>query len=317
MSEPPTDPTVSGHWFTDKDLDVLLFKVNRRLRARGTLFEELLEAEQPGDPIRHIMDNLTYWRPQAESGRRFKRDWQIGNLDLRDSGEVLTGRIGWQRSGQSIATVYDSNSQEWIDLETPNDVSAVAPFAVLSDGRVMGVLRHPTFTGPTLSKVFTDLLNSAEQWRSLPTTDFDVEPIGDSQEFFDWLQEVDHVTKVEFTFKRPNPDAEESFQELFDRQNSYQADEIRETIKSSTPQPGLNKAAFHTDKVAQMFLAAAMAAYGFVTATGQRDNKHARYDQRANVAREAIGGVGPSWEDATEEVVRATRQGRARRKSDG
>ena len=125
------------------------------------------------------------------------------------------------------------------------------------------------------------------------------------------------MTKVEFTFKRPNPDAEESFQELFERQSAYQADEIRETIKSSGPEQGLNKGAFHTDKVAQMFLAAAMAAYGFVTASGQRNNKQARFDQRANVAREAIGGVGVSWDDATEAVVRATRQGRTRRKSDG
>lgn len=306
-----------AHWFADKDLDVLLFKVNRRVQGRGTLFEGAMREAQPDDALQHVHENLTLWQPQAESGRRHKRNWQVGNLSRSHEGDVLVGRVGWQRSGQAIATVYDLNNQQWIDQQVPDDVSAVSPFALIADGRILGVLRHTSFSGTVLAKVFTDLLNSAERQREFSTTDFDVEPIGDSQEFFGWVDTVDRVTKVEFAFKRPNPDAEDSFRELFDRQEAYQADEIREIIKSSGPDQGLNKTAFHTDRVANMFLAAAMAAYGYVTASGQRNGRPTRFDQRANVAKEAIAAVGDSWEAATAEVVEATRRGRRRRRSDG
>lgn len=303
------------HWFSDRDVDVLLYKINRRVLDRGTLFEERHREAQPRDPLEHVQVNLADFRPSAESGRRHKREWQVGNLER--VGDVLVGRLGWQRSGQTLATVFDEASQTWVDREVAGDVSGVSAFALVGDGRLLGVMRHPTFAGKTIAKVFTELLNNAERQRREPTTDFDVEPVGDSQTFFAWLDDVDLVTQVEFTFKRPNPDAEESFQELFDRQEAYGADELRETIKSAGSNHGLHKGAFREDPVAAMFLAAAMAAYGYVKARGRRRGKQANFDQRANVARESLVDVGDSWDSATEAVVEAVRRRRATRRADG
>ena len=316
----PTDEAVSEHehWFAGKDLDVLLFKVNRRLMWRNTLFEESNREDQPADPIGHVQENLALFNPEAESGRATKRKWQVGNLELSADGSVLTGRLGWARTGQTLSNVYDPKTREWVDQEVPGDRSGVSPFALLREGRIVGILRHPTFSDRTTADVFTQLLNSAERQRPEPTTEFDVEPIGDTSEFYSWLEDVDKVSKVEFVFKRPNPDAEESFAELFERQEAYRADEIREIIKSANGDDrGLNKEAFHSDRNAKMFLAAAMAAYGYVLARGKRGSKQARFDQRAKVARESIENVGAAWEAATAEVVTATQRGSRRRRNDG
>jgi hypothetical protein len=151
----------------------------------------------------------------------------------------------------------------------------------------------------------------------LPTTDWDVEAVGDESEFFDWVYSTDQVTRVEFVFKRPNPDAEESFQELFERQKAYRAEEIRETIKTKDTSQGLNKEALAEDRVGRQFLAAAMAAYGYVIAQGRKDGRKTGFDQRNKVARERTPSVGPGWDDATQAVVDATRQGRRRRRSRG
>ena len=273
----------SQHWFAGRDVEVLLYRINRRSLLALDLFTEILEAERPEPVLVHLAENLTAFDPTAESGRRYKRFWRVGNVAESVDRAVLTGRLGWRRSGEALDTV----------------------------------LRHSSFAEKTLAKVLTELLNAAERERRVPTTDWDVEPIGDEGEFFEWVNQTDRVTSVEFVFKRPNPDAEDAFQELFARLDSLRAEQIREVVSTSDGNLGLDKQGLERDPVSRSFLAAAMVAFGYVVGRGVHNGRKVKYDQRSRVARERLSNVSPSWEGATEDVVDATTRARRRRSSDG
>lgn len=304
----------SQHWFADKEIDVLLYRVNRRPLLAGTLFADALEAERPPDVLVHLQENILEHDPTTESGRRFKRTWQIGNVAVDLDARILTGRLGWRRSGEELATDWDAAAREWIDRVVPGDRSAVSPFAFVADGRYVGVLKHSSFTEQTIAQVLTALLNRAEKERAFPTTDWDVEPVGDASEFYDWLAATDRVTKLELVFKRPNPDAEPAFAELFARLDAMRADSIREIITTKA-EDGLNKEAVRTEPVTQAFITAAMVAFGYLVGRGVNNGRKVTYDQRKQVARERILGVSPTWQGATQQVLTAVRQAIRRHRS--
>lgn len=306
----PDSAEPSQHWFAGKDVETLFYKVNRRPPVSGeTLFAP------PPSVLDHLREVLSV-HAVVESGRRYKREWRIGNKVFNEEAGILTGMIGWNRTTASLASVWDDERQSWVDRVVPGDVSAVAPFAFVADGRFLGILRHSSFSETTLAVVFRDLLNRGEASRAAPTTDWDVEPVGDEQKFYDWVASTDQVLDVEFVFKRPNPDAEREFEALFARMDELEARQIRESIKARDTERGLSKQALRTEPVSRMFIAAAMAAFGYVVGKGVSNGRRVKYDQRRNAARERIANVSPTWDAATEEVLGAVRRLMARRRQD-
>jgi hypothetical protein len=292
------------HWFAGKSADVLIYRINRR---SSTLFQP------PTDILAHL-EAILVASGVVETGRRFKRLWRAGNKTFDYQAGIMTGIIGWARSGAALSNIWDEETQSWIDRIVPSDVSAAAPFAFIADGRYLGVLRHSSFREGTIAKVFTDLLNQGER-RAQPmlTTEWDVEPVGDEQGFYEWVATTDRLLSVDFVFKRPNPDAEEEFIDLFRRLDEHWAKYIKETIAARDNDRGLNKNALREDHTSRSFITAAMAAFGHVVSRGIISNKQVKYDQRKRVAREQIASVSPTWEDATSEVVDAVRRARERR----
>lgn len=307
----PPAVEATQRWFAGKDVDTLLYKINRRLPVTGqTMFSP------PENVLDHLQEvlavSVTY-----ETGRAYKRQWHIGNKVFDHTHGTLTGRVGWTRSAEVQAPVWDDERQEWADRVIPGDVTVVAPFAFIADGRYLGVLRSSTFNEATIADVFLQILNRGEARRAEPSTDWDVEPIGDEQEFYEWVASTDRVVSVEFVFKRPNPDAEREFEQLYARMDELEAGQIREAIAAQDADRGLNKQALSTEPISRMFIAAAMAAFGYVVGRGFLHGRSDTYDQRRRVARERIENVAASWDGATEEVLGAVRRVRARRRQDG
>lgn len=301
---PPSDRDEQGHWFAGRDVDVLFYRVNRRSE---TLFQP------PADILDHLRLVLEHPRT-VETGRRHKRQWRIGNKNFDSSAGVLTGMIGWARSGDALNSAWDEESQSWIDVIVPSDISAVAPFAFSADRRFVGVLKHSSFTERNIAAVLSDLLNQGEQNLPTPYTVWDVEPVGDERDFYGWVDATDQVTAVELVFKRPNPDAEEAFQSLFQRLDEHRAKQIKETITARDADEGLNKEALRTEPTTRSFISAAMSAFGYIVGFGVIRSKRVKYDQRTHVARERLGNVAPSWDGATEEVLGAVRRAERRRR---
>lgn len=301
----------SGHWFAGRELPVLVYKVNRRpMGGDPQLFEP------PPDVLDHLLGTLRRVRQPVRSGRRFRREWRIGNL-AQDSNEgSLTGMIGWSRSGEVLSNVWDEETQEWTDVVVPNELSGVAPFAFLREERLLGVLKHPSFEERTIQWVLTEMLVRGERQSNLPTVNWAVEPVGDPREFEQWLNEAETVAELKFVFERPNPDAEDAFEELFARLDRLEAEKIRETITARDKQAGLNKEGLRADRTTQAFITAAMAAFGFVVGTAYRGTRKVVYDQRSQALREPIQSVAPDWPSATEQVTEAVRRVIRRRRGD-
>ena len=312
-SSPPSDRGISTdepgqHWFAGKDVDTLLYRINRRPPARG---ETLMG--QPEDLLGHLEEVLRLAHGTVETGRRFKRQWRIGNKTFDREAGTFTGIIGWARSGAAWSSFWDEEQQAWVDRIVPSDVSAVAPFAFIVNGRYLGLLRHSSFSETTVAKVFRDFLNRGERARVFPTTDWDVEPVGDEQGFYQWVDEMDRILDVNLVFKRPNPDAEREFEGLFARLDALRAERIREVISASSADRGLDKQALRTEPGTHAFIAAAMAAFGYVVGHGVLRGRRVAYDQRRRAARERIENVSATWDGATQEVIRAVRRAKERR----
>lgn len=228
-------------WFAGKDVDTLIYRINRRTPATGaTLFP------QPDSVLRHLAEALSV-SVSVETGRAYKRLWHIGNKIFDYRAGTLTGRVGWTRPQDVLAPLWDDERQEWADRVVPGDVTVVAPFAFTADGRYLGVLRHSSFREQTIADVFIQILNRGEARRREPSTDWDVEPVGDEQDFYEWVASTDRIVNVEFVFKRPNPDAEREFEQLFARMNDLQASQIREAIAAQDAERGLSKQALRTE----------------------------------------------------------------------
>lgn len=317
MAEVSTDGAADGeggHWFAGKDLAVLVFKVNRRpVTADPSLFEP------PADSLEHLDETLRRLRRPVRSGRRYQREWRVGNLNLDDFEGTLTGMLGWSRSGEALTNTWDEDAQEWQDVTVASEASGVAPFAFLQERGFIGVLRHPSFTESTVQWVLTEMLNRGERQSRVPTVNWAVEPVGDPSEFDQWLDAADSVTELKFVFERPNPDAEDAFEELFARLDRLEAEKIRETITARDQRVGLSKEGLRSDPVSRGFIAAAMAAYGFVVGKAYRGGKRVVYDQRNQALREPVNDVQPDWPSATEQVLDAVRRvtRRRRRGTDG
>lgn len=314
MAEVRTDGATEdegSHWFAGKDLAVFVYKVNRRpIGADPLLFEP------PPDTLAHLDATLRRLRRPVQSGRRFQRDWRVGNLARDEFEGSLTGMLGWSRSGEALANVWDEDAQEWRDVVVASEVSGVAPFAFLQDKGFIGVLRHPSFAERTVQLVLTEMLSRGEQQSGVPTVNWAVEPVGDPSEFYQWLDAAETVTELKFVFERPNPDAEKAFEDLFLRLDRLEAERIRETITARDKQVGLSKEGVRSDPTSQGYIMAAMAAFGFVVGTAYRAGKKFVYDQRNQALREPVQNVEPDWPSATEQVLEAVRRVTSRRRRD-
>lgn len=294
------DPGEDAHWFAGKDLSVLIYRVNRRpIAADPSLFEP------PASVLDHVEATLRRSDRPEKSGRRYQREWRIGNLARDDQLGTITGILGWSRSGEALSNVWDDEAQAWRDVVVSNEASGVSPFAFLRERRYLGVLRHPSFEERTVQLVLTRLLNQSERLASPPTTVWAVEPVGDRESFMHWLDSVDSIRQLKFVFERPNPDGEPAFQELFDRIDRLKAERISEVITARDPNDGLDKQGVLDDPMNQSFLAAAMSAFGYVVARGRRRGRKVTYDQRLKALREPVRDLPSDWIGATRRVVDA------------
>lgn len=300
-----------GHWFAGKTLDVLIYKVNRRpIEADLNLFEP------PPDALVHLNETLRRQQRPVTSGRRYQREWRVGNIAHDVEAGTITGMLGWSRSGEALTNVWDEDTQEWRDEVVRSEASGVAPFAYLRDQRFLGVLKHPSFTENTVQWVLTEMLNRSEQRWRIPTVVWAVEPVGDPREFYAWLDSAESITELKFVFERPNPDGEEAFEELFERLDRLEAEKISERITARDQDAGLNKDGLRSDPVTQAFISAAMAAFGFVVGRAYRGGRKVTYDQRQQALREPIENVSADWPSATEQVAGAVRRVTQRRRRD-
>ncbi|CQD08083.1 hypothetical protein BN970_01560 [Mycolicibacterium conceptionense] len=154
------------------------------------------------------------------------------------------------------------------------------------------------------------MLNRAEVRRNngLANIVWAVDPVGDTGEFESWLSQTDRVSSVQFVFERPNPDAEEEFEHLFERLDRLESKRITERIVARDGSTGLSKDGLRNDPTSKAFIAAAAAAFGYIVAKGSRGKKRVAFDQRRDLMTETVEAVGVTWDSAAQSVRTAVQR---------
>lgn len=304
------EKSASGQlWFAKQGQEVLFYRINRRpIGGDPSLF-------QPDPDLLGHLERVLEPSEPATSGTQYQRTWRLGDLSFDRERGTFTGRLGWARSGEAVGQAWDDEQHSWMDRVVARDESAVSPVAFTSNGRILGILKNPSFsTESVLGDVLGQILNRGERQTDFPTTEWSVEPLGDSQEFYEWLDDLDQLLILRMVFERPNPDGEEQFQELFERLDAYEADQIKEEIRARDETTGLKKDVVKNDPTTQGFMIAALKyAFGRVWAKGKKRGRTVHYDQRKQVARTSIDIVGSDWETATSSVLGAVERQTERR----
>lgn len=127
------------------------------------------------------------------TGRAYQREWKLGNREIDERQRILTGHIGWQRSDRRTRDKYDDQEKRWSDAIDVDQRAARSLFAFDGATRYLAVVRHPSFNERVLTRIFEALLQRGEERREVSTTDWDVEPILDEQDFREWLRRVDRT----------------------------------------------------------------------------------------------------------------------------
>jgi len=266
-------------------------------------------SEQPPDSVfDHIVEVLLFGEV-VETGRRYRRRWLLGNRDIDETSQMVTGQIGWEATGTEAKDKYDPERHEWVDAVGERGRSGRAPFAFDAVTRTLGVLKHPSFDEKTLPGVFGELLRRGERARISASTDWDVEPIGDTATFREWLLAADFVEQVRFVAKRPNPDALDEFGPVWERMKQHRAGLIREIMEAEKGRE-VGLVNLEDDDVVGAYLAMSENAFGYVTARGVRDGRQTRYDQRSQVARRQTEELPSSWSEVLGVVIGFVRERR-------
>lgn len=271
-------PQVSKPWYADREVQALLYRVNRRPFAQGNLF-----ASQPESFLDHLVECLLFGT-EVETGRRHRRRWILGNRTIRTDQGLLGGYVGYSADEVKGTDQYNYETQEWEDDLELGERKARAPFIIVESSRVLAVLRHPTFSEGSIPVVFESLLRQGELEREGDTTtDWAVEPLLDNTEFQTWLAQVGVLDRLRFKVKLPNPDSADLFEEISKHLQEEDAELVHD-LKPRDKARGLNKSL--SDPMSQGLLEMARRSFARVTARGRSTSgRTTEYNQLRRVRR--------------------------------
>jgi len=266
-------------WFAERQVQVVNYRINRRPHPQGNLF-----AEHPEGFLDHLTEALLFGH-EISVGKRGDRRWQLGNRRIDGRDRFLAGVIGWESEQLREEDHFDESKAEWVPSVGRTSKVSLSPFVILSEGRRLFVMKHPTFAETTLATVFRTILNEGEAARETgPTTEWDVQPMLDEIEFEEWLGEISVLDKVTFVARLPNPDAEEAFRELDEHLRQMKAGEMRHELKAADEEVGLSTD-FTADKLSSGLLEMSKRGYAAVSARAYDSASRVRRFAQRNSAK--------------------------------
>jgi len=150
----------------------------------------------PTDSIYELRARIDAALHPGTAIERYGREWRMGQN--RRDGEVVIGRIGYQRPGE-LAELWDDDANDFRETRLVDGLTS--PFALNLENFALvfqlrsGRIKHTSFTG-----AFQALLNHASGdtlWR--------VRPIVQGVDWERWEGAVTRVRHIEFKLERPNP----------------------------------------------------------------------------------------------------------------
>ena len=301
MSDQSNTPVTQNvtPWFTERTVDVVQFRINRRPFAQGNL----LATSVPESFADHLVEALLFGEP-VRIGKVGDRSWRLGNRRVGRDETSVSGLIGWETEQLREEDFFDATTAQWISTVEAGNRVVIAPFVIVTSTRTLFVAKHNSYAESTIATVFRTLLNLGEEdSQEYSNTSWDVEPILDEEEFEDWLRHMTTLDKITFVAKLPNPDAEDAFMEAFERLDRMNAGEMRHTLKSRDPNAGLTQD-FTQDRLSHGLLEMAKRGYADLIAFARdHGSRLRRFIQKNRTRREPYEFMSGSYVDARDELV--------------
>lgn len=225
-----------SNWFTNKSVEIVAYKINRRPFAQPELF-------QPEDPAfpDHLVEALLYGE-MIRISNIGNRQWQLGNRQIRSDGAAMSGIVGWQSVDLEEEDHFDQERTAWVTDLVPRRHVTVSPFAIDFGTQYLYVVRHSSFGESAIATVFSDLLQRGEQAREAgATVNWEVQPLLDENEFEEWLESITSLDRLQFVAKLPNPDGQEQMEEALRLLEDVDATELRLSVRSTVENGGLSR----------------------------------------------------------------------------
>ena len=285
-------------WFSNRPVSVVVFRINRRPMSQGSLFGPQRESF-----IDHLREVLLFGH-SIRVGKRGKRQWRLGNQRIDHDGRFIAGILGWETEETHQQDYFDRSSAEWVPGVGTSSRVALAPFNIEISNRRLFVVKHHSFEETTIATVFRELLSEGERRSSAITTDWDVQPLLDEEEFEDWLRGIAVLDKVHFVAKLPNPDAEEEFLDLVNQLREIQAGEMTHTLKAADPQIGLSKR-LRQNRITRALVHMSKQGYASISAWAHdAASKPTKYSQNNRTTRKTIHITSDDYNGARDELAR-------------
>ena len=285
-------------WFSNRAVNVVVFRINRRPKSQGALF-----GPQQDDFLDHLQEALLFGQP-IRVGRRGNRRWRLGNQQIDPDGRFLAGILGWETQETHQQDYYDSSSAEWVPSVATTSRVTLAPFSINILSRRLFVVRHHSFRETPIATVFRELLNLGEQNSINPTTDWDVQPLLDEDDFEAWLRQVAVLDRIKFVAKLPNPDAEEEFLELTEHLKEVQAGEMTHILKAADTEAGLSKRLQET-RITRALMHMSKQGYASISAAAHdNESRKVNFLQSNRTLRILYGITSEEYNDARDELAR-------------
>ena len=283
-------------WYADKDIPLLVYRVNRRPRAQVSFFDSA-----PPSFLDHVAEVLLFGAQIVTSRGRHERTWTLGNREIDAEARYLAGWIGYRTEGAEEQDDYDPDALAWRTLVVETQRRATAPFTIIAASQLLFVAKHPTYSEGSLAVVFESLLQQGENARSGANTDWAVEPLLDTEDFTHWLGDTAVLDKVTFHVRLPNPDAAEEFEQITAHLRAQKAGRLDHTLTPADPERGLDKD-FEQEPLSRGLMAMCRRAYAQVSARGRSAAATIRrYNQRERGRRDTVRM--PSDHDAAQREI--------------
>ena len=140
----------------------------------------------------------------ALSVERYSRRWRLSRPQEVDN-RWLSGKLGFERAVETEAIHYDETVQDFVQEEAQAEQGTFSHYVIdLQNQYLLFELRPPAIQLNSFVGAFKKILDLTRERHR-----FEVEVITDTQEFYEWLTEVDEVEQVRVSLRRPNPSFED------------------------------------------------------------------------------------------------------------
>jgi hypothetical protein len=169
------------------------------------------------------------------SGRWWKREWLLGNLEERRdaNNEIvsISGQFGWfgESPTQDAPPPYDSRAHRWTAEPAQRREGVLALFALDIQSQIAAVTSLAgDVSVPGFAKALTDLLNQSEIQAAADASirtkrEWLVEPVDQRGTFEAWVETVEKVLRVSARFHLPNPRTNDDLDPVVGYLNELQA----------------------------------------------------------------------------------------------